>query len=183
MSIPRTKDEGRLQPMDIQALRKLHIPERQMILDPAIPEKGTVMLYAGRGTGKTYAAIGISVAVATATRFLKWHAPQPRKVLHCDGEMAAGELRERLVQAITACGVEPQPRMLNVLSADIIEFGIGNMASPEIQQELEPWLDASSFSSSTICRALPRLSGTMTRKAGTRCKSGCFAFVGAASQC
>ena len=42
----------RLKPIDIHALLALDIPERQMILDPAIPEKGLAMLYAGRGTGK-----------------------------------------------------------------------------------------------------------------------------------
>ena len=87
-------------PMDIHALMALHIPERQMILDPVVPEKGLVMCYAGRGTGKTFVAVGISHAAATGTRFLKWQAPKPRKVLHCDGEMAAVDLRERFTQVM-----------------------------------------------------------------------------------
>ena len=131
----------RLKPIDIHALIALDIPERQMILDPVVPEKGLAMLYAGRGTGKTFVAIGISVASATGTAFLKWQAPKRRKVLHCDGEMAAVDLRERFAQAMEASATKPDPGMLKVLTADLIEFGIGNLASPKIQQELDPWLD------------------------------------------
>ena len=63
------------------------------------------------------------------------------KVLHCDGEMAAVDLRERFSQAMEASASKPEPGMLNILTADLIEFGIGNLASPKIQQELDPWLD------------------------------------------
>jgi AAA domain len=70
----------RLRPMDIHALLALDIPERQMILDPVIPEKGLAMLYAGRGTGKTFVACGMSHAAATGTKFLKWQAPKARKL-------------------------------------------------------------------------------------------------------
>ncbi len=128
----------RLKPIDIHALLALDIPERQMILNPAIPEKGLAMLYAGRGTGKTFVAIGMSHAIATGTKFLKWQAPKPRRVLHCDGEMAAGDLRELFAQVMEATGVKPEPGS-QVLTADLIDLGIGNLASPKIQAELEPW--------------------------------------------
>ena len=131
----------RLKPIDIHSLLGLDIPERQMILDPAIPGKGLAMLYAGRGTGKTFVAIGMSHATATGTKFLKWQAPKPRRVLHCDGEMAAVDLRQRFAQVMDATGVKPEPGMLKILTADLIELGIGNLASPKIQAELEPWLD------------------------------------------
>jgi hypothetical protein len=131
----------RLKPMDIHALLALEIPERQMILDPVIPEKGLAMLYAGRGTGKTFVATAMSHAAATGSRFLKWQAPTPRKVLHCDGEMAAVELRQRFAQEMQATGIKPKPGMLNILTADLIEFGIGNLASTKVQAELEPWLE------------------------------------------
>jgi putative DNA primase/helicase len=112
-----------------------------MILDPAIPEKGLVMIYAGRGTGKTHIACGISYAASTGTKFLKWQAPKPRKVLHCDGEMAAVDLRQRFAQIMAGATVKPEPGMLNILPADLTELGIGNLASPQVQAELEPWLN------------------------------------------
>ena len=131
----------RLKPMDIHELLALDIPDRQMILDPVIPEKGLAMLYAGRGTGKTFVACGMSHAAATATKFLKWQAPKPRKVLHCDGEMAAVDLRQRFAQIMEGASIKPAPGMLNILTADLMEGGIGNLASPKVQFELEPWLE------------------------------------------
>jgi len=127
--------------MDVHALLALDIPERQMILDPVVPEKGLAMLYAGRGTGKTFVAAGISHAASTGTKFLKWQALKPRRVLHCDGEMAAVDLRQRFAQVMEATGIKPEPGMLHILTADLIELGIGNLASAKVQKELDPWLN------------------------------------------
>jgi putative DNA primase/helicase len=113
-----------------------------MILDPIIPEKGLAMLYAARGTGKTLVALGIGFAGATGTRFLKWSAPKPRRVLLIDGEMPSSALQERLMALIaSALDTELDPENL-ILCADLIEVGgIGNLASPNVQDELEQWLN------------------------------------------
>ena len=74
-------------------------------------------------------------------KFLKWNASKPRKVLHCDGEMPAIALRERFDQIMRGASVLPEPSLLNILSADLIDLGIGNLASPEIQSELNLLLD------------------------------------------
>jgi putative DNA primase/helicase len=135
------QSEPRLRSLDIHELFNLDIPERQMMLDPILPDKGLAMLYASRGTGKTFVADGISYAVSTGTAFLKWRATQPRKVLHCDGEMPATALRERFDQIMRGASVKPDTGMLNILTADLIDMGIGNLASPKVQEELEPLLD------------------------------------------
>jgi hypothetical protein len=130
----------RLCPLDVHELFGLDIPEREMILDPIIPEKGLVMLYASRGIGKTHLACGISYAAATGTGFLKWEASKPRRVLHCDGEMPADALRERFAQVMAGSAIKPAVGMLNVLSADLIELGIGNVASTKVQAEMDSLL-------------------------------------------
>lgn len=119
----------------------LELPERKMILDPILPEKGLAMLYASRGIGKTLLACGISCAAAAGGSFLKWTADRPRKVLHCDGEMPAAELRERLRQIIDGMEKKPEPGMLQILSADLTEMGIGNFANAKVQQELDEILN------------------------------------------
>ena len=141
--IPLREDEAssRLRPIDWHNLSGMHIPEREQVLDPIVPQKGLAMLYAARGIGKTHVAVGVSFAVATGRTFLKWTAPKARRVLHCDGEMAAGDLRERFQQLMRANGDAPARGMLGVLTADLIENGIGNLGSPRVQAELEPWLD------------------------------------------
>jgi putative DNA primase/helicase len=130
---------GRLRPLDLAELFALDIKPRGMVLEPIIPEKGLAMLYAARGTGKTHVALGIAYAVATGSSFLKWRAPAARRVLLIDGEMPAAALRERL-QHISA-GETPIPATLRILAGDLVEHGIGNLASPLVQAELEPWLD------------------------------------------
>lgn len=131
----------RLRPLDLYELFGLDIRERGMVLDPIIPGKGLAMLYGARGIGKTQLACGTSYAVAAGTKFLKWEAPKPRRVLHIDGEMPASALRERFKQIMAGATVKPDPGMLNILSADLMELGIGNLACQKIQAELDAWLE------------------------------------------
>jgi putative DNA primase/helicase len=131
---------SRLRPLDLQELFALDIKPREMVLDPIIPEKGLVMIYAARGTGKTHVADAIAYAVATGGEFLRWKAPEARRVLLIDGEMCAADLRDRLTSIVSAADVKPGPTMFRVLAGDLVADGIGNLASPEVQQALDPWL-------------------------------------------
>ncbi len=124
-------------PLDLAELLTLDIPERGMVLDPIIPEKGLALLYAVRGTGKTHVALGIAHAVATGARFLNWQAPKPRRVLLVDGEMPTSDLRSRLKSIVAGNGIAARPGMLKVLAGDLREDGIGNLARPEVQRKLE----------------------------------------------
>jgi putative DNA primase/helicase len=63
---------------------KLDIKPREMLIGRILPQKGLVMLYGVRGTGKTMVALGLAYAVATGSGFLKWRAPKPRRVLLVD---------------------------------------------------------------------------------------------------
>jgi putative DNA primase/helicase len=140
---PPPPPRPRLYPLTLVELFALTIKPREMILDPIIPEKGLAMLYAVRGTGKTHVALGICFAVAGGTKFLKWSAPKPRRVLLVDGEMPAAALQERLASIVeSAPNVELAPENIRILAGDLIEQGgIGNLASVEVQAELEPWLE------------------------------------------
>lgn len=133
---------SRLRPLTVADFLSKNIKPREMILDPIIPEKGTAMLYAARGTGKTHIALGIAYAVAAGTKFLRWEAPKPRRVLLVDGEMPAAALQERIASIITGATHEPAPGFLKILAGDLIEEGgVGNLASPAVQGELDPHLD------------------------------------------
>jgi putative DNA primase/helicase len=133
----------RLQPLDLGAFFSLKIKPREMLLAPIIPEKGLVMLYASRGTGKTLIALGVGYAVAAGTKFLKWSAPKPRRVLLIDGEMPAADLQKRLASMVpSVTEAVANPATLNILCGDLIEEGgIGNLASQQVQAELDRWLD------------------------------------------
>jgi len=134
---------NRLRPHDLNAFLKLSIKPRAMLLSPILPEKGLMMIYAARGTGKTHVALGIAYAIATGTTFLKWTAPTSRRVLIVDGEMPAAALQERLNGIISQGGdVNLDPDNIRILAGDLVEAGgIGNLASTDVQAELDPWLD------------------------------------------
>lgn len=68
-TVARTPERpaSRFKPLALAEFFKLAIKPRGMVLAPIIPEKGLAMVYASRGTGKTYLALGIAYAVATGT--------------------------------------------------------------------------------------------------------------------
>ena len=134
--------EGRLKPLTLSELFDLEIKAREMMLDPILPEKGLVMVYAYRGVGKTHVALGIAYAVASGGTFLKWKAPKPRRVLLVDGEMPAAALRDRLAGIVASAQQEATPDAMRVIAGDLIEEGgIGNLADPAVQAELDKYLD------------------------------------------
>ena len=132
----------RLKPLTLSEFFELEIKEREMLLSPILPEKGLVMLYAYRGVGKTHVALGIGYAVASGGSFLKWTAPRARRVLLIDGEMPATSLRDRLLSIVATAKKEAEPDAMCVIAGDLVdEGGVGNLADPAVQGELDKYLD------------------------------------------
>jgi hypothetical protein len=88
-------------------LLKMDIPERIKIF-PWLPEGGIVMVYGGRGIGKTFFTLSLAGSVSTGVHFLKWGQPSKRVgVLIVDGEMALSDLRSRLTALLIKQPVKP----------------------------------------------------------------------------
>ena len=115
------------------------IKPREQILAPWLPEQGLAMIYAPRGVGKTFVALNIAYAVASAGTFLKWNAPKPRRVLLIDGEMPSIVLQERLADiGVTS----PEPKAtFSLLMQDSQPLGAPNLADLRHQEALQPYLD------------------------------------------
>ena len=174
----------RLRPLNLEQLLALDIKPRGMVLDPIIPDKGLVMLYATRGTGKTHVALGIAHAAATGSSFLRWQAPAPRRVLLIDGEMPASALRERLQQLAAASDGGDNAEKLNIIVGDLVDLGIGDLASPPVQAEAEPWLEGIELlildNLSSLTTALRQRT---TPTPGRRSSNGCCDCAGAECRC
>jgi hypothetical protein len=56
---PAAPEPPRLQPLGVTDFLKLDIKPREMLIGPILPQKGLVMLYGVRGTGKTMVALGL----------------------------------------------------------------------------------------------------------------------------
>jgi putative DNA primase/helicase len=62
-----------------------------------------------------------------------------------DGEMPAAALQERLNGIVGAANIEPANDMFQIIAGNLEEFGIGNLADPKIQRELDPRLGEIDF--------------------------------------
>jgi putative DNA primase/helicase len=125
----------------VEELLTREIKPREMLLDPILPEQGLVMLYAYRGIGKTFLALGIAAAIASGTRFLQWSASRSRRVLYVDGELPASTVRDRLAMVLAGIeGGEPAPESLSIVTPDFQERPMPDLATVEGQRLLEPHL-------------------------------------------
>ncbi|HIJ61718.1 MAG TPA: AAA family ATPase [Rhodospirillaceae bacterium] len=85
-----------------RTLAAMELGPRRFMLSPILPDQGLMMLAAWRGIGKTWVSLGIAAAVAAGGSFLNWRAPEPRKVLYLDGEMATIDLKKRMAAILPA---------------------------------------------------------------------------------
>lgn len=135
------REATELRSLSLGELLSMRIKPREYLLEPIIPEKGLVMLYGPRGTGKTFVGLAIAYAVATGADYLRWVAPARKNVLYIDGEMPLAVLQERLAQIVEGSPDEAGPVALSILAADYVEGGIPNLAMPEAQGQIESLLE------------------------------------------
>jgi putative DNA primase/helicase len=127
--------------LNVREFLEREIPPREMLLTPILPTQGLIMLHSWRGIGKTHTAIGIAYAVSSGGAFLRWTAPEPRRVLYLDGEMPAKVMQERIAAAAHDSSTEPPaPDYLRIITPDVQPEGMPNLAFPDGQNAVEQWL-------------------------------------------
>ena len=89
---------------------------------------------------KSWLGLSIGLAVASGGSLLRWHAPSPRRVLLCDGEMPLPDLQARLSSIMAGFGSEVPNDGFRILAADQTEGGI-NLGNVEGQLALERHLE------------------------------------------
>ncbi|MGC1575707.1 MAG: AAA family ATPase [Beijerinckiaceae bacterium] len=145
-------------PIGLEDFLTRPFPFREMVCAPWLPVSGLAMLYAPRGVGKTHVALALAYAVASGGRFLKWHAPRPRRVLVIDGEMPAAVLQERLLAISEGSTLKPpSDDYLRILASDLEPNGLPDLSSPEGQLRYGQILDLADLiiidNLSTLCRS------------------------------
>jgi putative DNA primase/helicase len=144
--------------LDIGEFLARKFPPREMMLAPFLPTQGIVMLHAPRGVGKTHLALGIAWAIHVGTGFLRWTAPQPRRVLLLDGEMPAAVLQDRLARIAEASEHPAQPGNLKIAAADLNLDGLPDLSDPAAQRFYSKVVEDADLvvvdNVSTLCRAL-----------------------------
>jgi hypothetical protein len=119
----------------------MELPTREQILSPWLLSQSLNMIHGWRGKGKTHVAVGVGYAVASASSFLNWQAEKPHKVLLVDGEMPAIALQERLSQIIISNDREPENGFLTLVTPDLQEAGMPDLASSSGQSVVNTAID------------------------------------------
>ena len=120
--------------LDGEELLTTEFPLRTTIMSPWLPDKGLAMLYAERGIGKTWIALGAAHAIASGGEFLCWRAERPRKVLYIDGEMPAHTLQERYAAIVRASMKDAPRENFRLAAADCQPDGLPDLSSEEAQR-------------------------------------------------
>ena len=125
-------------PITLDELLNRDIKPREFVIEPLLHERGLAMVFAWRGVGKTWFALGLGYAIATGGKYLKWTAKKPRRVLHVCGEMPAADLKERFEKVVAATNDKPpEPGFFRIISADLHERGISDLATPQGQAAMD----------------------------------------------
>jgi len=156
-AVQETADEMRLKAVSLGDFIQMQLPERTMLLSPWLPSSGLAMIYAPRGIGKTWVAMGVAYACAAGGEFLGWESPEPIKVLYLDGEMPGVALQERFASIIQSCPYQAAPENLQILTPDLQPRGMPDLASLEGQQAIMPFTDSAQLivvdNIATLCRS------------------------------
>ena len=146
-----------LRPLNLGEFLKLQLPPRRLMLAPWLNEKGTAMIYSPRGVGKTLVGLSVGYAVASGGNLLGWSATEPRRVLYTDGEMTATEMQHRLAEIVAGFKCEAAPDYFRMLSADLTECGLPDLATPEGQRAFDDAIGDAELmildNISTLCRS------------------------------
>jgi hypothetical protein len=120
--------------LDGEQLLIAQFPARSVMLAPWLPDKGLAMIFAPRGVGKTWAALGVAYAVAGGGAFLRWRASRPRRVLYIDGEMPAVMLQERYAAIVAASMTDAPAENFRLVAADFQPDGLPDLADVDAQR-------------------------------------------------
>jgi hypothetical protein len=146
-----------LRPLTLVEFLALQLPPRRLTLAPWLREKGTAMIYSPRGVGKTMLGLSVGYVIASGGSFLDWSGPDPRRVLYVDGEMTAVEMQHRLAAVVAGMTREAAPDYFRMLSGDITERGLPDLATPEGQRQFDDAIGdvevAILDNISTLCRS------------------------------
>jgi AAA domain-containing protein len=114
-------------------LHTLHLVPRRKLLGDWFAEGDLGILFAFRGVGKTWFALGLATALSTGGKLGEWQAHEAVRVLYVDGEMPADLMRDRCY------GLQGNNARLEFLNHEILFDRTGkvlNITNPEVQEAI-----------------------------------------------
>jgi putative DNA primase/helicase len=114
----RFRPSDKLKLMSMKEIINLNISIRRSLWGKLITSNQTGMIFGERGSGKSWVALGIAIAMATVTQFLGNASKNKRRVVYLDGEMDLVTIRTRLMQICTSFEAMP-PESLRIFTPEI----------------------------------------------------------------
>lgn len=138
----RAKLEKNLNVVSIGHLLQMKLKEPDLLLGPWLLSQGLCLVHAYRGVGKTHFSLGVGIAVATGGKFLNFKADKPHGVLFVDGEMPVSLIKKRIASAVRD-SQKMDNIVFNLLTPDLQEFGMPDLATIEGQKRIAPFINDS----------------------------------------
>lgn len=114
----------------------------QYVLTPWLPVQGIAFVYAATGVGKTLFTLNVAYCIAGGGNFLKYKAPESRKVLYIDGEMSYAQVHTRFAQTVNQQGPLDYPENFCLLTPDkVAPFTLPKICTPEGQDFYNRFID------------------------------------------
>lgn len=127
---------GTLRAVTLADFLALDIPVPEPLLAPLFTRQSLSLVYSWRGIGKTWFALCAAYAIASGGTFLRWKAPQPRRVLYLDGEMPAAALQRRLASIAAGSETEASGDYFKLVTPDLCGGLVPDLATIEGQKNL-----------------------------------------------
>jgi RecA-family ATPase len=94
------------------------------------------MIFAPRGSGKTFKCLALAIAMATGCKWLGLQAKAPRRVIYLDGEMDLPTIKKRIAVICASLGVKV-PKNLNVFSPEMFTDLLPSINTAEGQKVID----------------------------------------------
>jgi RecA-family ATPase len=123
---------------------EIELPERDLLLDPLLALGEIALLFGPRGSGKTWVACAMAVAVCAGVEiFGRWSGITPRCVAYIDGEQGIRSLRDRMTAMAYALDVTDDERLrkLHLLPDDRQPDGLPSLLDEDGQARIDGYLD------------------------------------------
>lgn len=128
--------------LNADALLRIEIPPKKIILNPWLYERLIALVSGWRGLGKTWYGLSCFDAITRGESFGPWNTETPVPCLYVDGEMAISDIQERL--RLLGHGKEDQRKAPLIIYSDAYANSLGipraNLLNPKWREALKTLL-------------------------------------------
>lgn len=125
--------------VDIQDLLRMEIAPQEYVIDHLLPLRGKCAIFAPKGAERAYFLAQLVYSIACGVRFFQWDVPQPRQVVHVQGE-SIGATIHCFQKIVDLNGRVPARGNWRVINRDLQPAYICRIDTAEARNEIKSML-------------------------------------------